>query len=66
MRFVEGGDDFRINNDKIIYDQIWYEIANKFTVVENRKAPLHINHVTASLKLKDQRAFVKFFIQSGL
>src|ERR1700736_1537795 len=66
MRFVKRSDHLRVNDNEVIYNQIWHEIANKFTVVKNRKASLHINRMTASLKLKDQSAFIKFFIQAGL
>src|SRR5437016_1613177 len=54
MSFVKCSDHLRVNDNEVIYDQIWYEIANKFTVIKNRKTPLHINRMTAPLKLKDQ------------
>jgi len=66
MRFVKCSGHLRVNDNEVIYDQIGYEIANKFAVVENRKASLHINRMTTPLKLKHQGAFVKFFIQAGL
>src|ERR1700688_2795698 len=66
MCFVKSSDHLRINHNDVIYDQIWYEIANKVTVVENRKTSLHINHMAASLKLQDQSALVEFLVQSGL
>ena len=65
MRLVKCCDDLRINDNEIIYNQVGHEIADQLAVVEDGKASLHLDRMTASLKLKYERAFVKLFIQTG-
>src|ERR1700730_12038098 len=61
--FIESGDHFGVNDNKVINDQVWHEIANQLRVVKYRKSTLCFNCVTASLQFNRQRAFVKFLIQ---
>lgn len=66
MRFVEGGDYFRVDDDLIVYNQVGDEVANELTFVVNLMGLLLIAVHSSFLERDNEGIFVKLFIQTRL
>jgi hypothetical protein len=65
MAIVEAGDDFGIDDHKIINDEIGNEGADVLAVVANDVFPLHIASQTLLGEFDDKGAFVELLIKAG-